>query len=191
MNSFIVFLFLNRFFKDFIYLFSEKGEGRKKGKHQCVVVSQAPPTGDQACNPDMCPDWESNQQPFSSQAGAQSTEPHHPGLCSVFKSSTILGGGYILLYCFNFYEWKCNIYFFFFYPYQRTCLEKEKGRERETLMWEKHQLVVSHTCPNQGMNPQPRYVPWLGFEPVTLWFMGRCSNQATPARAIFILNINV
>ena len=28
----------------------------------------------------MCPAWESNQQPFSSQAGTQSTEPHHPGL---------------------------------------------------------------------------------------------------------------
>ena len=27
-----------------------------------------------------CPlDWESNQQPFGSQAGAQSTEPHRPG----------------------------------------------------------------------------------------------------------------
>ena len=38
-----------------------------------------PPTGDLACNPGMCPDWESNWRPFGSQAGAQSTEPHQPG----------------------------------------------------------------------------------------------------------------
>ena len=30
-----------------------------------------PPTGDLACNPGMCPDWESNQWPFGSQAGTQ------------------------------------------------------------------------------------------------------------------------
>ena len=38
------------------------------------------PTGDVAPNPGMCPDWELNQRPFSLQAGAQSTEPHQPGL---------------------------------------------------------------------------------------------------------------
>ena len=54
--------------------------GRKKGKHQCVVASCAPLTGDLACNPGMCPDWESNQQPFGLQAGTQSTELHQPGL---------------------------------------------------------------------------------------------------------------
>ena len=35
-----------------------------------------PPTGDVAPNPGMCPDWESNQRPFGSQARTQSTEPH-------------------------------------------------------------------------------------------------------------------
>ena len=49
--------------------------GRKGEKHQCVVASHAPPTGDLTCNPGMCPDWESNWGPFGSQAGAQSTEP--------------------------------------------------------------------------------------------------------------------
>ena len=38
-----------------------------------------PPTGDLACNPGMCPDWELNQRPSVSQASAQSTEPHQPG----------------------------------------------------------------------------------------------------------------
>ena len=42
-------------------------------------LSCAPPTGDLACNPGMCPDWESNQQPSGSQAGTQSAEPHQPG----------------------------------------------------------------------------------------------------------------
>ena len=48
-------------------------------KGQCVVASRTPPTGDLACNPGMCPDWESNQRPFGSQAGTQSTGPHQLG----------------------------------------------------------------------------------------------------------------
>ena len=62
---------------------------REEEKHHCVVVSHVPPTGDPAHNPGMCPDWESNQRPFSSQAGTQSTEPHQPGLkkCYTLKDS--------------------------------------------------------------------------------------------------------
>ena len=48
----------------FIYLFfREKGrEGEREGeKYQCAVASHVPPTGDLACNPGTCPDWESNQ----------------------------------------------------------------------------------------------------------------------------------
>ena len=30
-------------------------------------------------HPGMCPDWELNRYPFSSQASTQSTEPHQPG----------------------------------------------------------------------------------------------------------------
>ena len=44
-----------------------------------------PQTGDLACNPGMYPNWESNLQPFGSQAGAQSTEPHQPRLKVYFK----------------------------------------------------------------------------------------------------------
>ena len=32
----------------------------ERGKHQCVGASCMPPTGDLACNPGMCPDWEPN-----------------------------------------------------------------------------------------------------------------------------------
>ena len=52
---------LQYFLKDFIYLFLERGEGEREGeKHQCVVASHAPTTGDLAHNPGMCPDWELN-----------------------------------------------------------------------------------------------------------------------------------
>ena len=52
---------------------------REGGKHQGVVASQVPLTGDLARNPGMCPDWESNRRPFGSQSGAQSTELRQPG----------------------------------------------------------------------------------------------------------------
>ena len=44
-----------------------------------MITSRAPPIGDLAHNPDMCPDWESNQRPFGLQAGVYSTGPHQPG----------------------------------------------------------------------------------------------------------------
>ena len=83
------------FLKDFIYLFLERGKRREKErernidlreKHQSVA-SRRPPAGDLAHNPGMCPDWESNQRPFSSQAGTQSTEPQQPGLTQLFLKS--------------------------------------------------------------------------------------------------------
>ena len=45
------------FFKDFIYLFLERGrEGEREGeKHQCVVASHMDPTRDLTCNPGMGP----------------------------------------------------------------------------------------------------------------------------------------
>ena len=53
------------FFKkrSYLFIFRER-EGReeeRERKHHCVVASCAPSTGDLACNPSMCPDWESNQ----------------------------------------------------------------------------------------------------------------------------------
>ena len=75
------------FFKDFIYLFLERGRKavREGGKHQCVVVSYVPPLGTQPTT-QACPlDWEWNQRPFDSQACAQSTEPHQPGLLYILK----------------------------------------------------------------------------------------------------------
>ena len=52
----------SNFLKDFIYLFLERRREREREaeKHQCVVVSCVPHTGDLAHNPGMCPDWELN-----------------------------------------------------------------------------------------------------------------------------------
>ena len=57
------------FFKDFIYLFLQRGKEREieEEKHQCVVASHMSSIGDLAHNPGMCPDWESNWRPFGSQ----------------------------------------------------------------------------------------------------------------------------
>ena len=67
-------------------------EGERQGeKHQCVVASHVSPTGDLAHNPGICPDWESNQQPFGLQAGTQSSELHQPGLGFVIFDCHNLG----------------------------------------------------------------------------------------------------
>ena len=68
--------FTTGFFKDFLYFVRERG--REGEKHHRMVASFTPPTGDLAHNPGMCPDWESNRQPFGAQAATQSTEPHQP-----------------------------------------------------------------------------------------------------------------
>ena len=48
--------FLKRFYL-FIFI-KRRREGEREGeKHQCVVASHTPLTGNLACNPGMCPDW--------------------------------------------------------------------------------------------------------------------------------------
>ena len=78
--------FLNFFLSFFIYVLLERGrEGeREEERHQCAIASHVSRTEDLVHNPGMCPDWESNQRPFDSQAGTQSTEPHQPGLFLYF-----------------------------------------------------------------------------------------------------------
>ena len=62
-HSIFFFFFFN------LFIFREGGrEGEREGeKQQCVVACLAPPTGDLAYKPGMCPDWESNPQPFDLQ----------------------------------------------------------------------------------------------------------------------------
>ena len=75
-----------------MFIFRERvWEGEREGeKHRRVVTSHAPHTGDLALNPGICPDWESNLQPFGPQAGTQSTEPHQPGQTSVFLNRVFI-----------------------------------------------------------------------------------------------------
>ena len=62
---FILFYFI--LFEDFIYLILERGE-RMRETHQWVAFC-TPLAGNLTGSPRMCPNWESNLQPFNSQAG--------------------------------------------------------------------------------------------------------------------------
>ena len=68
-------------FKDFIYLFLDRGEGKEKERERNIHVwlpLVCPLLGTWPAIQEMWPDWESNLQPFGSQANTQSTEPPQP-----------------------------------------------------------------------------------------------------------------
>ena len=81
-SSTMILFFYLLLFRFSLLIFREKGrEGQREvEKHQCVVASRTPPTGDLACNTGMCPDWESNLRLFGLQACAQSSELQQPGV---------------------------------------------------------------------------------------------------------------
>ena len=56
--------------KIFIYLFLDRGEGMEKDRERNITVGclSCDPQWGRGLNPGMCPDWELNQWPFSSQA---------------------------------------------------------------------------------------------------------------------------
>ena len=68
-----------RFFK--IYLFLGRGERREKERERNINVwlPFTHPYWRPSPQPSTCPDWESNQRPFGSQAGSQSAEPPSQG----------------------------------------------------------------------------------------------------------------
>ena len=81
MNS--VVSFFSFLFKDFIYLFLERGEGKEKERERNINVwlpLTHPLLGTWPAHPGRCPDWELNWRPFGSQACSESTELHDPGL---------------------------------------------------------------------------------------------------------------
>ena len=59
-------LFIYLFKRFYLCIFSQRGrEGEREGeKHQRVVASCMSPTGNLACHPGMCPDWELNGNPL-------------------------------------------------------------------------------------------------------------------------------
>ena len=63
-------------------------------------------------------------------------------------------------------------------------LERGEGREekeRSINEREKYWWIASHMHPYQGLNMQPRYVPWPGIEPAT--FALQYDNQPTEPHA--------
>ena len=80
------------------YVFLEKGEeGKKKGENRAqemhrLVASSAPPTGDPACNPGVCPDQELNLQPFQS-----------AGWCPVYGATPARARGSVFKVCVGFF----------------------------------------------------------------------------------------
>ena len=74
-GNFLIHSLVIFFFLDFIYfIFWQRGrKAEREGENINVWLSLAPPNGNMVCNQGMWPDWESNQQPFGSQASAQST----------------------------------------------------------------------------------------------------------------------
>ena len=77
-------------------MFRKRGREGEREPSMCGCSWHAP-YWDLARNPGMCPDWESNQWPFGSQACAQSTELHQPGpyvcvcvcVCVYFKAKPL------------------------------------------------------------------------------------------------------
>ena len=89
------YLFIFRFY--LFIIFRERGkEGKsEEEKHGCVKETLIGclllhPNQGLTHNPDMCPEQESNWQPFSLQDDAQPTEPHCSGNVFFFPSSEFL-----------------------------------------------------------------------------------------------------
>ena len=75
---------------------------------------------------------------------------------------------------FEFLFWKKKIIFVYFFREGKG--DRKKGRRTSMC-------GCFLNAPRQELGPQPRHVPWLGIEPVTLWFAGWCSiHWATPAQ---------
>ena len=75
-----------------------------------------------------------------------------------------------------------SLFLLFFWRFYLFIFREGKGgrkRGKQTSM-----CGCLSCTPYCGPGPQLRHMPWLGIEPVTLWFTGTCSiHWAAPARA--------
>ena len=100
------------FFKDLIYLFLERGERREKeGEKLWSVAPRTPPTGDPACSPGMCPDWDQTYNLLLCR----------PALNPLSHSSR---GWFLFLLQNCEYIFVCFSCWFSFFPQQKTWLMK-------------------------------------------------------------------
>ena len=74
-------------------------------------------------------------------------------------------------------------YFFkdFIYLFLGRGEGKEKEKERNITVWLPLSLLL-------GPGLQPRHVPWLGIEPVTLWFSGCIQSTEPHQPGLFLLS---
>ena len=63
---------------------------------------------------------------------------------------------------------------FYLFIFRERGREEGEGGRKKGKRWCERETSVSCLCtlPNWGLN-QPRYVPWLGIEPVTICFAGK------------------
>ena len=134
-----------------------------------------PPTGDLACNPGMCPDWELKWWPFVSQASTQPlSHTSQGGLYLFFKKYTqnlkdaLLYNSWTLYFLLYYIPNVINpnlekmfwtrIYNAFFKIY--FLIFRERGREKETE-------GDNHQCERETLTGCLPYVPRPGTEPAT------------------------
>ena len=55
--------------------------------------------------------------------------------------------------------------------------KRERDKQTDIHLREKHLLVASHMHPDWGWNPQPRYLPRLGMKPANFLGTGCSCNQ--------------
>ena len=84
------------------------------------------------------------------------------------------------------HHWPCpHLFIILFFKILFIYLYLERGKGGRKRGREISMCGCLWCVPYWGPGPQPRHVPWLGIEPVTLWFTGWCSiHWATPARAV-------
>ena len=133
-----------KIFLRFYFIFREKG--REGEKYQCVVASHMASTGDLACNPGICPDWELNRRPFVLQLVLNPLNYTSQGIfedfflshSSVFSfadsnytyirplevvySSLIFFHFEINFFCFLSDNISCYVFKFTYYPFLLRCL---------------------------------------------------------------------
>ena len=88
----------------YIYIFSFLRGERERNKdvpekHSHQLPLARPQLEDLAGRPGVCPDWELNWRPLSSQAGTQSTEPHQAALFASFWKISYLSCVGLFLEC--------------------------------------------------------------------------------------------